>query len=284
MPAQNGPSEAVKALIESLGGSLWTTATDMVAGGTGTARTEIEQHRVPDAARMLVGWRPIEYAADQAADESILAVFDIAGVNFNFQPQEVICGCVSGSILTDSAGLQQAPSEYYDAFAPVAGGETISVGVEPCDAIAGNRSSAVEFTWTDKKLPLPVIYSLCSREVAVSAAGITAGTTLNINNAHKLIEVGGVFTPAVTTIEEEALIRLEISCTVLSPIQSIQALLEPHGAVANLTTDNGSTQTYLARRCQRLKFTTDRATILTNFNLDIAQTAAGQAVHNIRWI
>lgn len=282
MPSQNGPSEVVKNLVKQLGGSIWTTCTDVAAGGTATARAQIENMYVPDAARTLLGWRPVEYATDQAADESLMSVFDISGGNYNYQPQEVVCGCVAPSLMA-TGGLLQAHSEYYDVFAPVAGGEQISVGVEPLDAIAGNRRSGAEFTWSDKKLGLPVIRSKCSREVAIQNAGVTAGTTLNITQAHELIEAGGVVTVAAHTVEEEAFASLVLKCTAW-PINEIKMLFEPVGAIADLAADENSPLTYVARRIQRLKFSQEACTITADFDLDVALSNAGQAAHYIRWI
>lgn len=284
MPFQSGPSEDTKKLVARMGGSMWTTCTDVAAGGAATARAQIENMYVPDTAKMLLGWRPVEYAADQAVSESLMSVFDISGGNYNYQPQEVICGNVGIGILTDAGGILHAPSEYYDVFAPVSGGAQISIGVEPLDAIAGNRRSGAEFTWTDRKLPLPVIRSRCSREVAINAAGVTPGTTLNITNAHELIEVGGVITEAAPTIEEEAFGTLVIKCTAL-PINEIKCLLEPCGAIADLGTDEGPCgMAYLARRVQRLKFSSPAVTVLADFDLDVALSNAGQAAHYLRWI
>jgi hypothetical protein len=284
MPYQARPHDDVIALVESLGGSIWTSVTNTVAGGAALARTEIENMYVPDKAKTLLGWRPIESITDQAVSESMLSVFDLAGPNYNFQPQEVVCGCVGNGILLDAGGILQAPSEYFDVFAPVAGGEQISVGVEPCDAQAGNRRSGAEFTWADVKLPLPTVYSYCSREVAEQNAGVTAGTTLTLTHAHTLIEVGAAFTNALPTVEEEINITTILKCNAW-PVNELRIMNEPVGAIADLAADEGcSGKCYLSRRLQRLKFSQESVTVYCDFDLDVAATAAGQAVHMLRWI
>ena len=222
MPYKSGPSPEVLAMIERMGGNVWTGCTDTVAGGAAVARAVVELHVVPDKAKTLLGWRPIETATAGAVAESMLSVFDIQGVNYNFQPQEVMCGNVAGSMLATGTPIQ-APSEYYDVFAPVAGGEIINVGVEPLDALAGNRRSAAEFTWTDVRLPLPPIRSLCSREIAIAiaAVGEVAGLAMPITEAHQLVEVGGCATESVNTAAEELMVTLILRCTAL-PLNEIR--------------------------------------------------------------
>ncbi|MBU1172991.1 MAG: hypothetical protein KKD44_25805, partial [Proteobacteria bacterium] len=118
MPVQSGPSEVVKKLVAQMGGHIWSTVTDVVAGGAAVAETVIDAHViVPDAARMLLGWRPFEAVTAQAVAESVVSVFRLAGANYKFQPQEVICGCVADSFLATGSNLV-APSEYFDVFAP----------------------------------------------------------------------------------------------------------------------------------------------------------------------
>lgn len=284
MPFQGRPPDYIIEMIEKLGGSIWTSVTNMVAGGAAVARTEIENMYVPDKAKTLLGWRPIESITDQAVSESLLSVFDIQGGNFNFQPQEVICGTLGNGILLDAGGILQAPSEYFDVFAPVAGGEQISIGVEPVDAQAGNRRSGAEFTWADVKLPqVPVVYSSCSREVAVQNAGITAGTTLTLTHARKLVEIGSAFTNALPTVEEEANVTTILRCNAW-PVNEVRIMNEPVGAICDLAADEGTTQAYLSRRLQRLKFSQESVTVYCDFDLDVAATAAGQAVHMLRWV
>lgn len=282
MPYQSRPRDKVLEMIAQMGGNIWTECTAFAAGGVGTARTQVENHLIPDKAKTLVGWRPIDIPAIEAVAESSLSVFDIAGTNYNFQPQEVICGNVADAVLGATGGMTHSESEYYDVFAPVAGGETIDVGIEPCDAIAGNRRAAVEFTWTDVRLPLPVIYSRASREIALTAAtaGIFNGTTFPISNAQELIEVGGVATHSVVAAAEEIDITLILKCTAL-PVNEIRVLFEPTGSVEVATP--GGFAAYLTRRLERMRFSQPSVNVLADFNLDIALTTAGQAVHYIRW-
>ena len=285
MPYQSAPRPSIVQLVESLGGSIWTTCTDMANGGIDVARTQIEQMDVPSAAKTLLGWRPIGYPCDQAVAESFLCVYDIRGKNYNFQPQEVICGNVAPSLLLIE-GMLHAASEYYDVFAPCEGGDIWDIGIEPCDAIAGNTRVGAEFTWTDIRLPmLPVIRSICSREDAITAAtaGAIAGSTLQLNFAHKLIEVGACATKSTATMEEEMNVTLTAKCTALK-INEIKIMLEPVGCAANLANDESATRAYVRRAAQRLAFTQETVTITTSWDEDVALTAAGQAVSMFRYI
>lgn len=284
MPSRYGPSPEVVKLIAGKGGSIWSTLTDPTAGGTAVAETELEQHRVPDRARTLLGWRPMDYPTNQDVAESLASVFTIDGTNFNHQPQEVLCGTVGDSILLNG-GVMHRLSEYYDVFAPVDGGETINVNIEPLDAIAGNRRAAAELTWTTVPLGVPVIKSQCSREVATgTTTGGVAGTTLDITDTHYLVEVGGVITHAAITIEEPLGGSLQFKCTNWDPIQETQVLLEFCGAIGDLTADQNAPLAGVARRVQRLKFKTTRSTVTTLLDLDNGPTGAGQFAHMLRWI
>lgn len=284
MPYQGKAPDKVVAWIAQNKGAMWTTITDPTNGGTGTGRTRIEQHSVPDAARILLGIRPVEIAADGAVAESQVAVFSIESGNYKFQPQEVICGCVSGPVLA-TGGLMPRLSEYFDVFAPVNGGEQIDVWEEPIDAIAGNRRASVEFTWANVRPPVPVIYSLCSREVASGTSVLAAaGTSLSITNAGTLIEIGAVCTQAALTVEEEMWASLKIKSTALDQVQETDILLEPQSAIVDSTADENSTVAGLARRGVWMPFKNKTATVTADFDMDVAVTAAGQFVHMIRWI
>jgi hypothetical protein len=269
-------------MIEQLGGSVFPSCTDMAAGGAALARAVVEMHVVPDKARTLLGWRPIDRAMIAAVAESTLAVFDIQGQNYNFQPQEVICGNVAGSLLASGSTLNSC-SEYYDVFAPVKGGEVINVGVEPCDALGAGRRSGVEFLWTDVRLPLPVIRSQCSREIAIAiaAVGEVPGLAMPITDAHQLIEVGGCATESVNTAGEELNVTLILRCTGMNPLNEVRVMFDPYGAT-DITP--GSSVTYVSRRCVRQMFSQPSVTLTSAFDVDIALAAAGQAVHYIRWI
>lgn len=281
MPNQYKPTDKVLEMIENLGGSVFPSVTDMAAGGAALARAVVEMHVVPDKARTLLGWRPIDHGMIAAVAESTLAVFDIQGQNYNFQPQEVLCGNVAGSLLATGSSLH-ACSEYYDVFAPVKGGEAINVGVEPLDALGAGRRSGVEFLWTDVRLPLPTIRSLCSREIAIAiaAVGEVPGLAMPITDAHQLIEVGGCATESVNTAGEELNVTLILRCTAM-PINELRYMFEPYGAT-DITP--GSSVAYVSRRIARQKFSQPSVTITSTFDVDIALAAAGQAAHYIRWI
>ena len=57
----NLPDWVFDDFIDRMGGIVWTDATDMAAGGTGTAETLFNTaYRTPDAGRTLGGWRAID--------------------------------------------------------------------------------------------------------------------------------------------------------------------------------------------------------------------------------
>jgi hypothetical protein len=269
-------------MIEQMGGSVFPSCTDMAAGGAALARAIVEMHIVPDEARTLLGWRPIDHGMIAAAAESTLAVFDIQGQNYNFQPQEVICGNTAGSLLATGSSLHSC-SEYYDVFAPVKGGEVINVGVEPLDALGAGRRSGVEFLWTDVRLPLPTIRSQCSREIAIAiaAVGEVPGLVMPITDAHELVEVGGCATESVNTAGEELNVTLILRCGAMKPVNEVRVMFEPYGST-DITP--GSSNAYVSRRCIRQKFSQTSVTVTSAFDVDIALAAAGQAAHYIRWI
>ncbi len=282
MSKQWSPSQEIIKIIDEAGGNIFSSVTAFAAGGVGTARTQIESHAVPDNARTLLGWRPIDTGADLAVSEGLGSIFDISGDNYKFQPQEVP-GPVAASILT-TGGYAESETEYWDVFAPVAGGEFISIGIEPLDAIVGNRRTAVELWWTEKRIPVPVIYGLSTRETAVSLAGATSGTDLNINFAHTLIECGGLIVTQVMTIEEEISLSLRINSQVLSPNQGIPVLFDQIPAIADLAIDQGPVSAYVSRRRPREKFLAEKATITGVYTLDVALTSAAALAHYVRWV
>jgi hypothetical protein len=261
----------------------------MANGGIALQRALVENYDVPQYAQTLLGWRPIAYPCDQpvnTAEESLCCVFDIQGSDYDWQPQEVICGNVATAygIADAEGGLLHAASEYYDVFAPVKSTDLLNVGCEPIDAIAGNIRVGVEFTWADVKVPLATIRSKCSRETAVNAAGRTAGETLVLNNAHKLIEIGGIFTGGpIPTVEEEQNTTLIVNCTALK-INEVKIMFDPVGAICNLAEDQGRPRAYLARRAQRLAFSQEAVTIFATYDVDVATTNIGQACHMVRYI
>mgnify|MGYP001598576810 CR=1 FL=1 len=277
-----GVPDTLIAYMDSIGARWWTTRTAFAAGGTAVARVAIDAaYRVPDASRMMLGWRPLQVAADMAVAEPLLSVFDIVGTDFKYQPQEVP-GPVASSLLLEGAH-NTSLSEWWPVFAPVAGSERYDVGIEPLSAIAGNSRAAVEFTWCDRLLPFNVIYSQSSREISVDGAGTSVGTTLNISNASQLIEVGGVVVQEAQTVEEEVFAALVSTSTVWDPVQQIDCILEPVSAIIDATIDQDEPGAYMARRSERVTFRSRTAAIVNNFILDVDVTNAATGEHYIRW-
>jgi len=282
MTYKTRPDETTIALLAKLGGHVWNTTTAIAAGGTGTSRVSIETHRVPDAARQLLGWTPYMNTTTPAVAKSQNGFFDIIGTNYKFQPQQVLAPGASIGLSVGSCNTEGL--QYWDAYIPVNGGETWDVGYTPLSANSANSKTAATFFWTDVRVPLPVIYSQVGSVTALStsAAVTTAGGDLNINNARMLIEVGGQIAQNAAIIAgEEINITVTMTCTAWSPIQQTQFTLEPRGSPI---ATSGEAFEYNRRVYQKLEFTTDRATIKTTFLQNDAATNAPNAYQYIRWI
>jgi len=272
--------------IAALGGHVWTTTTaapGLGAGGTGTTRFSINSsYRVPDAARMLLGQQPFADVTTFAVAQSMIAQFDIQGTNYKYQPQQVIA--TGGSAALSVGGNLLQPLEYYDTFIPVNGGETWDVGFTPLVANSGNFRVGNTFTWTDVRLPFPVIYSQVGAITALptTPGNATTPQSYSINNARMLLEVDAIVgANGVVVAGQTADVAYTFSCTAWTPIQQFSFMGEPRGGI--LAT-SGVELEWLARRYQRLEFTTDRATVTANGYIDGTDTNAPSFTTAIRWI
>jgi len=282
MTHQDGPSEAVRALVDSMGGQYWTTTTDMAAGGTGVAEADIDAAlEVPGRALTLLGWRPISTPNGIAVAETNQSVFLIQGDNYGFTPQEVL-GQNAPSILKDGTHLM-SPSEWYPVNAPSKGGVNWQISQEPLDAQAGNFRAGVEFTWTDVEIGLPVIRSKCSREVVVDAGGINPGTTLLLDKIHEIIEVGAVQGQAALTLEEQLNMDLILKSTSLG-VQEIRIMMDGTPGPVDSTTDNGSAVGHVNRRTVKVRVDETLTNITADFDQDIDLGNAVFGAHMIRYI
>ena len=286
MTTQNGPNPLVKRHVISKGGKIWKSTLTGSAVGTGTAATDLTTaFPVPGPARTLLGWRPLSYVANQAANEGSGIIFSLGGDQFQHRPQEVIGGNVGTSVLADSAGMLHAQSEYYDAFIPVSGKEDWSISAEPLDAVAGDQRAIVEFTWTNVRIDPPVVYSLMSRETAVSAAGLTALTTLSPTKCHHIVEVDAATITQALTVEEEIMGEIKYESALLSPVQTDSFGIEPVGTVADLSSDHGSANSYVTRRPNTwLQAKETSLDITCNMDLDVALTSAAAVAWGLRWV
>jgi len=284
MTHQDGPTEAVRLLVDSMDGQIWNTTTDMAAGGTGVNVADIKaEFEVPGRAKTLLGYRPIATPDGIAAAESNQSVFIIQGDNYGFTPQEVL-GPNAPSILKDGVHLLSA-SEWYPVNAPAQGGVSWQISQEPVDAQAGNFRVGVEFTWADVDLQdsLPVIYSKCSREVSIDAGGISPGTTLKLDKVHKIIEVGAASMQAALALEEQLNLDLILKATSLG-VQEIRIMLDGIPGPLDGTTDNGSAIGRVNRRTVSVRSDETLIDVTADFDQDVDLAVAVAGVHMIRWI
>ena len=286
MPVQSTMSPLVKNHVVNRGGKIWKSTLTGGNVGTGTTQADLTTtFPVPGPARTLLGWRPLSYPDNQASGEGSGIIFSLGGDHFQHRPCEVIGGNIASSVLTDSAGALHAQSEYYDAFIPVSGKEDWTVSAEALDAVAGNQRAMVEFTWTNIRVSMPIIYSLMSRETAVSAAGLTALTTLSPTKCHHIIEADAATITQVLTVEEETMGEIKYESALLAPVQTDSFGLEPVGALADLSTDNGSVNSYVTRRPNTwLQAKETSLDITCNIDLDQALTSAAAVAWGLRWV
>jgi len=264
-------------------GTIFYDIIGPAATGTGTARAQIDaSYRVPSAARELLGvYLQIENEAPSAA-EPFIAVLDIKGTDFRYQPCEMLFPVGNGT-LAEVTGVQKSPSEYWPIHAPLNGTEVLDVGVEPCEAMAGNGQVGVTVAYSTVRTGKPVIYGKFSREVA---SGTTAGTfntltALTVSNARQMYEVVGTHVQVTTKADEEEMNYMTLNCTQWHPIQTIKFMLEASG------TAGGAAITSFGAKNIRLPFDAlfkaSQATIEgTGYNYDV-MTTAGVYVYGIRY-
>lgn len=253
------------------------------ATGTGTDRAQIDAtYRVPSAARELVGvYLQIENEAPSAA-EPFIAVFDIIGTDFRYQPCECLFPVGSGT-LAEVTGVYKSPSEFWPIHAPLNGTEVLDVGVEPCEAMAGNGQVAVTVAYSTVRTGKPTIYGKFSREVASGTAVATSTlTALTVSNAKQMYEVVGTHVQVTTKADEEEMNYIVMNCTQWDPIQTIKFMLEASG------TAGGAAITSFGAKNIRLpfdaRFKASQATIEgTGTNYDV-MTTAGVYVYGIRYL
>jgi len=258
------------------------------ASGTAVARTAINAtYRVPAKARELVGVMPFMQAEAPSTSDSILAVGDIYGNDYRYQPCEFLFPVGNGKLGALNE-LEATPMEVWLIHAPLNGNETLNVGVEPCSAIAtDNGQAGVTMIYSTVRTGRPIIYGKFSREIAhATAAGtITAGTDIRVDNGIKMKELCGVVThgAGLPAASEEQVGVFTMRSTGWTPIQETRFFHEPVHAAGT-----GATSAPKIMGIMRLPFDalfkSKQTTVHTElYNYD-AMNAAGVFVHGIRWL
>jgi len=255
-------------------------------GAAATARVAIDAaYRVPAKARELVGVRPWIMHEAPAADEALIAVWDILGNDYRYQPCEGLCPVGSGKIGTISCN-KATPMETWKIHAPLNGNETLDLGIELLSALAGNGEGGFTMIFSTVRTGKPTIYGKASREVAgpTTAATITACTNLRVDNGVTMKEIWGVAVSgtATPTADEEFAGYFTVRCSGWDPIQETRFFHSP------LHAPDGATSTAGAMSIMRLpfdpSFKSKQATIrTTHYNYD-AYNAAGVLAHGVRWL
>lgn len=187
------------------------------ASGAAVARAAINAaYRVPSLARELVGVIPMMTAEAPAANDVILAVGDIVGRDFQYQPCEFMFP-VSGGMLGAVDQLETTPMEAWLMHIPLKGNEVLNIGVEPCSANAANGEAGLTMIYSTERLGKPTIYRQFSRETAAgaAAAAVTDCGNIRVDNGVKMHEMIGVASPGeeVVTADQELMGDFTLKCS-----------------------------------------------------------------------
>lgn len=205
------------------------------ATGVAVARAAINAaYRVPAKARELVGVRPFMQAEAPAANDSVLAVWDILGRDFRYQPCEGFMPVGSGKLGAIDE-MPTTPMETWFTHIPLKGNETLNIGVEPLSAMAVNGQAGFTMIYSTKRTGRPTIYGLMSREIAAAAAAaaVTAMGGLAARNATKMLEMIGIASPGeeVVTADEELAGHFTLRCSGWDGVQEDRFFHEPLHAI-----------------------------------------------------
>ena len=254
--------------------------------GAAVARTAINAtYRVPAKARELVGVRPFIQIEEPNEGDSILAVWDILGNDYRFQPCEGLFPVGNGKLGAIDE-ISTTPMETWLIHAPLNGTETLNIGVEPLSAMAVDGQAGMTMIYETARTGRPTIYGKFSREVATgtTVATITACTDIRVDNGVKMHELCGVATIGTATVvaDEELAGYFTMRCTAWEPIQETRFFHEPMHAIEATTGVNKIQQ--IMRLPFDHRFKSKQATIQTEaYNFD-ALSAAGVYAHGVRWI
>lgn len=256
------------------------------ATGAAVARASVDAtYRVPAKARELVGIRPFIQIEQPNAGDSILAVWDIKGNDYRFQPCEGLFPVGNGKLGAIDQ-MATTPMETWLIHAPLNGNETLDIGCEPCSAMAVNGQAGMTMIFSTVRTGRPTIYGKASREVTgpSTAATDTAGTDLRVDNGIKMAELWGVATIGTATVvaDEEFAGYFTMRCTGWEGPQETKFFHAPMHAIEATTGVNRIES--IMRLPFDARFKSKQATVHTNhYNFD-ALSVAGILAHGIRWI
>lgn len=271
---------------ELTGRMLFYDTVGPTATGVATARASINSaYRVPAKARELVAILPGIQIEEPNAGDSILAVWDVAGDDYRFQPCEGLMPVGNGKLGAIDE-MSTTPIEPWLIHAPLNGNEKLDIGVEPLSAMAVNGQAFATLVFSTVRTGKPTIYGKASREITgpTTAATITACTAITVENALRMLEIYGVaiIGTATVVVAEEFAGYFVMKCTGWKKKQSTRFFHEPMHAI------DGATGVNQIQAIMRLpfdaKFKSKQATIQTeHINYD-ALSAAGILAHGARWI
>ena len=265
---------------------FYDTVGPAALGAAATARVAINSaYRVPSKARELVGVRPFIMHEAPATDEALIAVWDIQGNDYRYQPCEGLCPIGSGKLGT--LGTNKAtPMETWLIHAPLNGNETLNLGIEPLSALAANGQGGFTMIFSTVRSGKPVIYGKASREIAgpTAADTITECTTLRVDNGIMMKEIWGVACSgtATPTADEEFAGEFTMRCQAWEGPQETTFFHAPIHAPDGATSNAGVG--CIMRLPFDAPFKSIQANILATHNNYDAFNAAGVLAHGIRWL
>lgn len=276
---------ALSILAISLG-TLFYDTVGPVASGIAVARAAINAaYRVPSKARELVGVRPFLMAEAPAADDSLLAVWDILGTDFRYQPCEGFFP-VGGGMLGALNAIETTPMETWFTHIPLKGNETLNIGVEPLSAVAPNGQAGMTMIYSTKRLGRPTIYGLMSREIAAAAAAaaVTAMGGLAARNAMRMHEIIGIASPGVevVTADQELAGYFTLRCSAWDGVQENRFF---HAPLHAIEAGSGVKKIMSIMRLPLdTRFKAKGGTVVAeHYNYDVFD-ALGELAWGIRWI
>lgn len=254
--------------------------------GVAVARAAINAaYRVPAKARELVGVRPFYMAEAPAADDSLLAVWDILGRDFRYQPCEGFMPH-GGGMLGAISAIETTPMETWFTHIPLKGNETLDIGIEPLSAVAPDGQAGLTMIYSTKPTGKPTIYGLMSREIAAAAAAaaVTQMGGLAAGNAKMMHEIIGIASPGeeVVTADEELAGWFTARCSAWEGVQEDRFFHAPLHAI------EAGSGVKRAMSIMRLpidrKFKGKGGTVTAEHTNYDAFDALGELAWGIRWI
>ncbi len=256
------------------------------ATATGTAAAEVDiasSYAVPTAAKEMLAISPsLTSTADAAADVK-MAWVEFRGANYKFQPQQVPAPV--GSVTLSVGATRFTPREWWQTRTPVTSGDTYQVSVNTLVANAHNMKASVAVMYATVPSGLRPIYSqMQSASTAFKTAGSNSTGTVSLVGAHELFELATLTSPEAAAVgNENIILSHSVSCTALSPVQTINY---PDEIPAQITATSGDTQMMQIARHLALggRFTNTNPVLTYSSILDVATTNNLNVAHCVSYI